>query len=231
MDLPRFPHRHADQMSHKARLIVSLRPCWVLVLCGAFRTQQASQGPCLGCSQPLCVCVLCCLCCVLHHTGLSLRQLIGLDGVIPFISHQNDRQVCEKKGKRRTGHCFLASLAASQAVASACCGCCCQLLRLSCLAVAAVADGCAGPRRHCRFGGCCSCCCRVYSYSAIAPLTCTLSDRISPSCGISSVASSSERTSAGRPSFSRPSTSTHLRGNSYSCRRADSAVCSSPSSA
>ena len=37
-------------------------------------------------------------------------------------------------------------------------------------------------------------CCFVYSYGAMAPLTCTLSERMRPSCGISTVASSRANT-------------------------------------
>ena len=37
-------------------------------------------------------------------------------------------------------------------------------------------------------------CCLVYSYIAMAPLTCTLRDRMRPSWGISTVESSSSRT-------------------------------------
>lgn len=51
-------------------------------------------------------------------------------------------------------------------------------------------------------------CCLVYSQRAMAPLTCTFSDRTTPSCGISMQASSIWIISTGIPSFSRPRTRT-----------------------
>mmetsp|Transcript_33245 Transcript_33245/g.84926 ORF Transcript_33245/g.84926 Transcript_33245/m.84926 type:complete len:425 (-) Transcript_33245:48-1322(-) len=71
-------------------------------------------------------------------------------------------------------------------------------------------------------------CWRVYSYTAIAPLTCTLSERMTPSCGISTHVSSRPSRPTGMPSFSRPSSSTQCAGKGYVGSETLSFVCSRP---
>mmetsp|Transcript_11063 Transcript_11063/g.47846 ORF Transcript_11063/g.47846 Transcript_11063/m.47846 type:complete len:269 (+) Transcript_11063:1361-2167(+) len=70
-------------------------------------------------------------------------------------------------------------------------------------------------------------------YAAIATDadTCTFNDRIIPFCGITTHASSTDRTSASMPSRSRPSTSAVFLGNRYAFTSTAPLVCSNPTSA